>query len=1251
MSVTEVTPQSLPPRNAEWEQILIALTDGKLSDGQKLRLAELIHNDDFRSQYVDHCALHGILVHEHGLLTAIAEEVHPVTKAPVGSQLGNRIRRAVLGITTAALALLVLINLNDNTTVEPDTPQLALDEANQPGDLDPVEASLPEGRKPAVDDGTFSLAAAEPRKPPMPETFLLIGSQNRPPAKAGAVVDKVRFNRDIRPILSDNCFACHGPDANSREAELRLDTEEGAFAKREDYGPAIVRFRADDSLLYQRIISHEEYEVMPPPETKKTLTEKQKNLVRRWIEEGAAWEDHWSFIAAAPVEPPAVDAEDEWVRNDIDRFTLAEMKRKGLTPNNEADRNTLIRRVTLDLTGLPPTPDEVRSFVNDDQPGAYGRLVDRLLASKNYGEHMGRHWLDVARYGDTHGLHLDNYREIWPYRDWVVNAYNENMPFDQFTVEQLAGDLLPDPTMDQLVATGFNRCNVTSNEGGSIPAELQHRNAVDRVETTATTFLGLTAGCSVCHDHKFDPMTQKEFFQLKAIFDNSTVHGMDGNVITHAPYIRVIPKDDRERFSNLKSREEKLADEIKAKQNALLNNQDRLRELAEAYREELLTPPVSTAMVLNVTAVNPLFDEKGDIIPVEAEMPSTAQPQQEEAGKPVQAQKPETGPVLVDQVAGRDIATQAEISLTRRNDRGAFTIGPKEQLTIPDVAAWSIRQPLALSLWAKPTARRENHLLSQRDKDSAGFDFQVFFHPYQRNNIHKLQFRIWDEQGHEYAVFSEYKLGLNKWSYLTLTWDGTSTVRFFVDGKFFGDGTITLADDAQGETSAPLTVGHANMHLSDIALHHAELSPLDALAMFRYQQTLDSFVKPVSKWTDKHDSVATSVLMLTDAEFATKENERYLASVDRTSIEYQSPFTLIMGEKKTPPKAFVLNRGEYDQPREEVGAAVPEFLPPLPDGAPANRLGLAKWLVDPSHPLTARVSVNRFWQQFFRTGLVKTSEDFGTQGEPPSHPELLDWLAVDFMEHGWDIKRFVKQLVMSATYRQSSVITPDKLAKDPSNRYLSHGPRYRLDAEVIRDQALAVSGLLVDRLGGPSVKPYQPPGIWKAVGYSSSNTVEFHQDEGDKIYRRSLYTFLKRTAPPPNMSTFDAPNREACTARRERTNTPMQALVLMNDPQFVEAARHLAEHMLHSPFSQDADRLNELYFRVACHDISDADMKVLQSSLNRFRELFSARPDAAKSLIEVGDSPTNYDLDPVEFASWTMVASQVLNLDEVINKN
>jgi hypothetical protein len=782
-------------------------------------------------------------------------------------------------------------------------------------------------------------------------TVCHVGPRNA--AQAEPKVKAINFDRQIRPILADNCYACHGPDDKARKAKLRLDVKEKALG----HGSVIVPGKAAASELIERISSDDPDVRMPPAKTGKRLTPDQVELLRQWIDQGAKWSTHWAFVRPERPKVPAVKSE-PWVRNSIDCFILARLEREGLQPSPEADRTTLIRRLTLDLTGLPPTPAEIDAFLADKSPDAYERLVDRLLASPRYGERMALDWLDAARYADTHGYHIDSGRDMTRWREWVIAAFNCNLPFDRFTIEQLAGDLLPSPTIDQRIASGFHRNHMINFEGGAIPEEYHAAYIVDRVNTTATVWLGLTIGCAQCHDHKFDPITQKEYYQLFAFFNNVPENGLDGSKGNAVPFLKAPSPEQQQKLDELTSAIQKIDHELKA---------------------------------------------------------------------------------------------------------------------------------------AKPGT-----------------------------NVKSLE---------------------------------------------------------------------------------AQLVELRS---------------------------------------------------ERTALEKRIPTTMVMQELPKPRNTFMLLRGQYDKPGEKVAPGVPAAFPPLPKGAAGNRLGLARWLIDPVNPLTARVIVNRYWQMYFGTGLVKTAEDFGTQGEWPSHPDLLDWLATEFIRTGWDVKRMQRLIVTSATYRQSSAIRPELIARDPENRLLARASRLRLPAEFIRDQALAISGLLYGEIGGRSVSPYQPAGLWEELASrldgKNWTAQTYVQDHGHDLYRRTMYTFWKRTSPPPSLITFDAPDRETCTVRRPRTNTPLQALVLMNDPTHVEASRKLAERVIQEANSVD-ERL-ALAFRLATGRRPTSQEqavlgKVFDAQLAQYRK----DSQTALKLLAVGESKRSLNLNVAEAAAWTTIASVILNLDETLTRN
>jgi len=1016
----------------------------------------------------------------------------------------------------------------------------------------------------------------------------------------------VNFAREVRPILSENCFSCHGPDDKARKASLRFDIKETAFAKLKSGSVAIVPGKPDESELVFRVESDDPDIHMPPKKSGKQLTADQVALLRRWIEQGGAWSTHWAFEPPRKPELPAVK-NTGWPINEIDRFILARLESEGLSPAAMAKKTTLIRRVTLDLNGLPPTLKDVDAFLADSSPRAYEKVVDRLLDSPRYGEHMARVWLDAARYGDTHGLHLDNYREIWPYRDWVIRAFNSNKPFDRFVVEQLAGDLLPDPTPDQVIATGYNRCQVSTNEGGSIEEEVYVRNIVDQVDTNGTVFLGLTTGCARCHDHKYDPIRTKDYYQLFAFFNNIDGPALDGNSAKWAP---IVPVPTVQQVEALKA--------VDAEVAAVRRTMD------AAIAKEASAEPNDCTLCCDCCVEESEPARRADFTWIDDALPPGARPTGEDRWDFVT--KPEH-PVYSGRASVRQKAS-----------------GLKQ--CIFENAAYRLKIGAADALFAyayiDPHHLPKELMLQWHTKE--GWDHRAYW----GENL--ISFGK-DGTPERLAIGALPPAG--KWVRLEVP---VARLKLapgaIIDGlAFTQQGGVVYWDKGGLRTETPQDGQRYESFASWIRAERS--SPTPGLPTnLRSAAALDP-----SRWTKlqsqglhayftEHAS-ARFAAVLDPLQVKIEEAER-----KRTKILEQASTTMIFREKPGEPKpAFILKRGEYDQRGEKVARAVPAFLPPLPPGAPANRLGLAQWLIAPNHPLTARVAVNRFWLQVFGTGIVKTAEDFGAQGEPPSHPELLDWLAIQFRGDGWDVKRFMKRLVMSAAYRQSSRVTPETLAKDPANRLLARGPRFRLDAEMVRDQALFTSGLLVETVGGPSVKPPQPSGLWEAVAYTDSNTAHFTADTGiARVHRRSLYTFWKRTAPPPQMSTFDAPSREACQVRRERTNTPLQALLLLNEPQFVEAARALAERTLREGGSTSVDRLAYMFRLVTSRAPNANDLAELSSAVNDLSVHYTKEPAAAKQLIATGETKPDPRWSPSELAVWTMIGNVILNLDEVITK-
>jgi hypothetical protein len=1035
-------------------------------------------------------------------------------------------------------------------------------------------------------------------------------------AVARAADRPLEYNRDVRPILIDACISCHGPDSASRQAELRLDRRDDALDM-----AAIVPGDPDSSEMIRRILSEDESEVMPPPETKKRLTAEQKETLVRWIQEGAEYQAHWSLIAPARPTPPSSTANAEWVRNPIDAFILAKLESAGLAPAAEADRRTLARRAALDLTGLPPTPEQVEEFLADQSADAYEKYVDRLLASPKWGEHRGRYWLDAARYGDTHGIHMDNFREMWSYRDWVIKAFNQNMPFDQFTVENLAGDLLPEPTLEQQIGSGFNRCNITTSEGGAIDEEYAVLYTRDRTDTTAQVWLGLTAGCAVCHDHKFDPLSQREFYELSAFFNNTTQKPMDGNVKDTPPIVTVPAEADLPRW-------EALAKLVPTAEQAVTAHHEQARPLFDAWlarsqRQDIETWIPSAGLQL----LAPLNDG-GDEIAFSVDGAKASSPR----NATVEWREGKTGPqaAYLNQGAALEVAGAGDFE----GDQ-AFTA----------------------AAWVKLPGNDASGSIIARMDDGNGFRGWDMWIEGRRIGAHIVN--KWPENA--LKVVTGDPLPADEWVHVAITYDGTrkaSGVKVFVNGLLRPTNVTADSLTETTRTTVPLKVGqrHNSSPLSgvtveDVRIYARALADSEATSL----ANAAIFAAVIAAPVEKRDAASVESLYGWWLANADEEGKRLAAERDalireRSDIQARGTIAHVMHEQPEPAKAYILNRGEYDQRLDEVKPDTPEFLPAFPDDLPRNRLGFAQWLMRADHPMTARVTVNRFWQEVFGQGLVRTAGDFGVSGEIPSHPELLDWLAVEFRESGWDVKQFFKLLVTSAAYRQSAATTPEKLELDPDNRLLSRGPRFRMDAEMVRDCALAASGLLSPKIGGPSVKPYQPPGVWEAVAMTVSNTKDYQPDSGEALYRRSMYTFWKRSAPPASMDLFNAPNREGCTVVRERTNTPLQALVTLNDPQFVEAARQLAQRALLESAPSFRHRLSFVAGRLLARDFTPAEQAVIEQSLDQLAEFYAAHADETEKLLTVGESKADATVPRAELAAWTMVVNQLMNLDETLNK-
>jgi hypothetical protein len=987
------------------------------------------------------------------------------------------------------------------------------------------------------------------------------------------------FSRDVRPILSDNCFLCHGQDEGTRASELRLDVEAG-LKSTIDGQPVAAAGDPAKSLLYQRVTATDPDLRMPPADSKKSLTPQQIETIRRWIEAGAEYREHWSLRPLIAPEPPQVSRAKGEV-HPIDAFVHARLDQEGLAPSPEAERFRLLRRASLDLTGLPPTPEEVAAFAADESDGAYERVVDRLLASPHYGERMAWDWLDAARYADSNGYQGDGERTMWPWRDWVVSAFNRNLPFDDFTVWQLAGDQLPDATFEQRLATGFCRNHMINGEGGRIAEENRVDYVMDMTETMGTVWLGLTLNCCRCHDHKFDPLTRRDYFALTAYFNQTPVNGGGGNPQT-PPVLAVYSPEQEQTLSKLEESLAGIQRELSERAQSLAVDQpaweaERRAEL-ESQRWQPLTPTEARAnralleMLPDGSVLAKGPNDNNDVYTVILKVPAgpiaalRLEALQHASLKGGGLSRAESGNFVLTNLSAEWRATDAAQSLTFADARATFEQGEHTARSAIDTdpqTGWAV--------WEGRTVDREHAAVFVLDK------------PVEFPEGATLEVRLRHDSPHAQHNLGRFRLSVH-------------------------------ADPA-----APAAVGDVELLVALQTEPQAREKSQRALIRERH--------------------------LATDPEYARLAGERDRLQAERKSIDDAAPKVMVMQDQPEPRKTFLLDRGLYNEPRDEVTANVPASLTALPMDAPPNRLSLARWLVADEHPLTARVTVNRFWQQFFGIGLVNTPEDFGAQGEFPEHAALLNWLAADFRDHGWDVKRLVRQIVTSRTYRQSSRVTAALHERDPQNRLLARGPRYRLPSWMLRDQALAASGLLVPQLGGPPVKGYQPEGVWEEATFGNK---KYTQDHGAALYRRSLYTFWRRIIGPTMI--FDNAARQVCTVKVFRTNTPLQALLTLNDVTYVEAARAMAQRTMQTNAASDAERLAHVFGRVLSRQPTTEETTLLLAGLSRSRAEFESQPTAARELLAIGESPRDAALPATEHAAWTALCLAVLNLDEVVTK-
>jgi hypothetical protein len=1029
----------------------------------------------------------------------------------------------------------------------------------------------------------------------------------------GVRADPVRFNRDVRPILSGKCLKCHGPDAGNREADLRFDKEDG------------IRHAFDGGLAssegWTRIMSDDPDIVMPPRDSHVELTADEIATIRAWVDSGAPWEGHWSFIP--PVTPELPDNSQselrDWARNAIDAFVLNRLQAAGLQPNAEADRELLIRRVTLDLTGLPPTIEEIDAFVSDTSDAAYEKVVDRLLASPHFGERMAVSWMDAARYGDTSVFHADGQRDMWPWRDWVINAYNSNKRFDEFTREQLAGDLIPEASSDQKVATGFLRNNATTDEGGLIEEEYRVEYAVDRVKTTSMVWMGLSMECAQCHNHKYDPITQDEYYQFFAFFNQAADPGRQTRNGNQAPVVDLF--DDA--------------------------------QLTEASHLEATLTKVEADVAARATAAEPEFEswliaasQKVRSGPVEPATPSLHVSLDETEGKAV-------ADLVQPDAPGKVHGPEKWVAGRSGN---AFESDGNNWIDLGDAGNFDGSIGFSYGGWVRPADSGNGAPIARMTSQAAHRGYDLYL-----ANGHVAVHLIHTWPSNAIKVTTDKQLKANEWQHVFVTYDASQQaagVRIYVNGEPWDWKVEQDCLTATIKSSGPFSLGRRNPDapykglIDDVRVYDRVLSADDVAGLAGASLITPLLAKSAEDRTNE-EIIQLRQHFLSNVDEAWQQLAAEQAKLKTRIADLRKPVVnvMVMKDVEEMRDTFVLDRGNYASPLKDrkVTPGVPGALPALPDGSSANRLGLADWLTSPTHPLTARVAVNRYWSLLFGQGIVRTLADFGAQGEWPSHPDLLDWLAADFINSNWNIQRSIKQMVMSATYRQSAVVSPEKISADPQNRLLARGARFRLQAEFVRDNALAASGLLVPKIGGTGVKPYQPEGLWNEV--SLNGNLRFEQDHGDNLYRRSMYTYWRRSAPAPSMTIFDAPTREKCAMQRSRTNTPLQALVTLNDVQFVEAARVLAETALQHGGTETPDQIRFAFRRAAGTQPSPQVCAILQEAFDEELARFRSDKEAATQLISTGEAARDEALDPAVHAAMTMVASMILNLDQTLTRS
>ena len=1053
--------------------------------------------------------------------------------------------------------------------------------------------------------GLLIITACEPHLPESIETAY----QELP--------ETIDFNLHVRPILSDRCWACHGQDEAARQADLRLDQEAAAYA-------AITKGSWRGSELYHRIVSEEVEYMMPPPESNLILTDQEKATLLKWIQQGAEWKDHWSFTLPLLPEVPTIEKENWVQKNEIDSFIQAKLMALDFQPSPIADKERLLRRVTMDLTGLPPTVEEIDAFLSDRSEEAYEKVVERLLATNAYAERMTMEWMDVARYADSHGLHADGARIMWPWRDWVIQAFKENRPYDQFVTWQLAGDLLPNATKEQRLATAFHRNHPMTAEGGAVDEEFRLEYVFDRSNTTATALLGLTMECARCHDHKYDPFSQDEFYQLAAFFNNVKELGMTGDDGNYGPMLLLPDEDTEEKIAAID-------ESIRAKESQLELTKEQLQAQGTFIKKLIASTPKVKGRIgyFPFDSMGETKKDKKTITIFDNNKKATTNGE----------------PELVDGQVGKSVT---------------FPRG-YDEVYFHDIGRFEMNESFSVGAWVYTTEddREKTQVIvgnaGEKNNFWRGWDFYL-------DTLNRVSARLIHSLPHNYIhTRTSQSIPLNTWTHVAFSYDGSGQakgIQLFINGVAAGTtiafdqlyksiypikSGIHIPDDGRslrvGKSYRAFTgeEGIFKGRLDELQFFNRAVSPLDVYRM--------AGITPPEEETllEQHKLTEQPQVRQVQKELKALRKQRMGLLEDVTEV-------MVMEEMPQARPMHVLNRGVYDQPKHKVTPNTPASVLSFPDSLHKNRLGLAQWIFSKENPLTARVTVNRYWQMIFGMGLVKTPHDFGSQGAMPTHPALLDYLAVEFQESGWDLQALLKKMVLSYTYRQSSIADATLQEKDPLNTWLARGVSYRLPAEMIRDNALAASGLLVQKVGGESVKPYQPEGLWIDLGNFSNRLLHYKEDEGDKLYRRSLYTFIRRTSPPPFMTTFDVASRDKCNIQREQTNTPLQALILMNDPQFVEASRVLAVRMQQEGGASTADQIQYAFRLATGRKAKQKEVALLEELFQKEKSRFQQSPKEVKGILEVGKYPQAQQFNKSTTAALAIVANTILNHDEAYMK-